>query len=91
MKLKKFILSPWSFIPIIGIFLLSRFLEKKGIVSPVIYSWNPIDLGYFALGIFALWIIIKSSRKKSKKIDYDDLPGRPDISPPYYDEETELN
>lgn len=35
-------------------------------------------------------IFMNLKKRKSKFFDYDSLPGRPDMSPPYQDEETEL-
>ncbi len=35
-------------------------------------------------------VVIHFKKRKIKPFDYDSLPGRPDMSPPYQDEETEL-
>jgi len=62
MKLKKFLLSPWSFIPIIGIFLLSQTLERKGFVHPIIQHWNIIDLSYFVLGAIVMYLVFRKPK-----------------------------
>jgi len=62
MRLKKFLLSPWSYIPIIGIFFISSILERKGIVHPIIQHWNIVDLMYFVLGAIVMFLAFRKPK-----------------------------